>query len=82
MYTFAPEGMQYIIRTIGISGRVKDVLNFVQDEFVDSLQTAKQRIKRGGILVAVYSEEEAINHVAFYAKHGIKSTYNLEAELW
>jgi spore maturation protein CgeB len=79
---FAPEGKQYIVRTVSISGRVKDVLNFVQEEFTDSLQTAKKRIKKGGVLVAVHSEEDAAEHVEYYLKHGLKASYELEDELW
>ncbi|TQV88288.1 hypothetical protein [Aliikangiella coralliicola] len=78
----APEGKQYVLRTVSISGRVKDILNFVQEEFTDSLQTAKKRIKTGGLLVAVRSKSEADKHVAYYAEHGLKTSYELEDELW
>lgn len=80
--SYAPEGKQYVVRTVSISGRFSDVLEFVCDEFTDSRQTAKKRLKAGGILVALHSESEAIRHVEFYAQHGIKADYHIEDELW
>ncbi len=81
-FDWAPSGKQYVLRTYSISGRVKNVLSFVQDEFICSLQEAKQRIKDGGLLVAVDSLSEADRHVSFYAENGLKAVYELEDELW
>ena len=78
----APSGKIYVVRTKSISGRVKDVLNFVQDEFIVSLQTAKRSIKSGSILVLLGSELCAKEHICHYASHGLKAEYTLEDDVW
>ena len=78
----APDGKQYVLRTVSISGRFAEVLEFVCDEFTDSRQTAKKRMKANGLLVAVYTESEALWHINHYEKHGLKAKYELEDELW
>ncbi len=78
----APCGKQYVLRTQSISGRFSDVLEFVCEEFTDSRQTAKKRMKDNGLLVAVNTESEALQHIEHYAKHGLYAKYELEDELW
>ena len=63
--------MEYELRTVGVSGDVLKVLDFVQNEFIVSRQTAKKMIEQGALLVHHLTKIEAQEHAEDYQSKGL-----------
>ena len=79
---YAPKGKVFVVRTVSLDGDTKEIPSSVQEEFCDSLQTAKERIKPNGLMVAVGSKLETKNHIEYYSKHGLLAKYALKEDVW
>ena len=63
----------YELRSVGFCGDLSKVLEFIQNEFIVSHQTAKKMIKAGTLLVYHLSKKEAEDHINNYQSSGLLS---------
>ena len=61
----------YEIRSIGVSGDVLKVIEYVTNEFTVSKQTAKKMIEPGTLLVYHLTKSEAEKSVNVYCSNGL-----------
>jgi hypothetical protein len=59
------------IRTIGVDGENPKLINFIQDEFTVSHQTAKKMLKPNTLLVYHLSKTEAEEYVKRFKDKGL-----------
>ena len=63
--------MNYEIRTVGVRGDVLKILNFIQNEFIVSSQTAKKMIEPETLLVHHLTNTEAKRYAEKYQSNGL-----------